>query len=109
VTKCELCGVTKNLIGHHTNYEKNETVWLCKGCHRKVHGDPFHSLYPSDEPPVHTASTRITDRILEMIQHPEIAKWYVSTSDFLRDAVKFYIKEHWPDIYAKYSGETLEE
>lgn len=35
---CRDCGMTENVIAHHTDYSKPlKVVWLCKACHKKVH------------------------------------------------------------------------
>jgi len=36
--KCNLCGSTKNLEFHHTNYKKKEGNTLCRECHNKCKG-----------------------------------------------------------------------
>jgi hypothetical protein len=41
-TRCEDCGQEKPLQGHHESYEKEhwlEVRWVCRKCHRKIHGD----------------------------------------------------------------------
>ena len=35
--KCLNCETIENLHFHHTNYEKNEGITLCKDCHNKIH------------------------------------------------------------------------
>jgi len=40
--KCEVCGSIKDLVGHHTDYNKNNNdpnnhQILCRSCHAKVH------------------------------------------------------------------------
>ena len=40
-TRCEVCGETKPLHGHHESYELSMrlvVVWCCRECHRKIHG-----------------------------------------------------------------------
>ena len=37
-SKCSECGITENLHFHHTNYERNEGITLCRKCHKKQHG-----------------------------------------------------------------------
>jgi len=41
--KCELCGKEgiekKDIIGHHLNYYKEKTIWVCRSCHSKWHRD----------------------------------------------------------------------
>lgn len=48
--KCEMCGATGKLQIHHPDYIKgrkaweyncNEVIVLCEGCHRKAHGLPY--------------------------------------------------------------------
>ena len=47
--ECLECGSTENIDQHHTSYEPEETVMLCRSCHQSVHGDESHELHPSDE------------------------------------------------------------
>lgn len=56
--KCVLCGSDYNLQVHHTVYKEGKMAWeysnlslvtLCDDCHKKVHGDPTHKLYPKYE------------------------------------------------------------
>jgi len=36
--RCEACGSREYLIGHHPDYDKPlEVLWVCSGCHRKLH------------------------------------------------------------------------
>jgi len=57
---------------------------------------------------IHAVSTRISDAVYQMMEEVITRDLHVSNSDFLRDAIKFYIRQRWPDIYAKYSGEKIE-
>lgn len=51
MSKCIECGVKpERVIQHHTNYSKDETVPVCQACHRRIHGDENHELYPIGEP-----------------------------------------------------------
>jgi len=34
---CSICGSVRNIVRHHVSYEPEKTVFLCSGCHRKVH------------------------------------------------------------------------
>lgn len=52
---CTLCGSKENLCVHHLKYIKGNKAWqypnkclitLCKDCHKKVHHDKTHKLYP---------------------------------------------------------------
>lgn len=43
---CQLCEKIKPLQGHHPDYAKPlEVLWLCSGCHKKVHR---HLLTPTN-------------------------------------------------------------
>ncbi len=45
-TKCEMCGLMKNLQGHHEDYSKPlEVRWLCAKHHAELHR-PKHLLTP---------------------------------------------------------------
>lgn len=55
---CVLCGSNFNLQVHHTVYREGKKAWeypnhtlvtLCDNCHKKVHQDPEHKLYPQYE------------------------------------------------------------
>ncbi len=35
--ECNLCGSPKNLIFHHTNYEKDLGFTVCPRCHSQIH------------------------------------------------------------------------
>jgi hypothetical protein len=35
--KCSNCGTTENLVNHHVKYFPEETVVLCRKCHKKEH------------------------------------------------------------------------
>lgn len=42
-TRCEECGDTELVEGHHTDYAKPLYVtWLCPACHRAAHGLVSH-------------------------------------------------------------------
>lgn len=46
---CIECGSTEQLVEHHVSYDPEDTVWMCRSCHIKLHGrkkvrpDGFHS------------------------------------------------------------------
>lgn len=48
MTKCAECGSEKTIHMHHISYEPEETVPLCASCHKLVHENPDHELYPDD-------------------------------------------------------------
>ncbi len=51
MNKCILCPNTKNLVKHHTNYEKDKTVVVCRNCHSKIHRtNLYQELKPIDRP-----------------------------------------------------------
>ena len=38
-SKCQVCGAKAKLHGHHEDYSKPlEVTWVCRPCHRKIHG-----------------------------------------------------------------------
>ena len=39
---CERCSSTDRLHFHHTNYELNKGITLCKKCHITEHGEKNH-------------------------------------------------------------------
>lgn len=49
MTECIECGSVENLDEHHTSYEPEKTVILCRACHQSVHGADSHRLKPSDD------------------------------------------------------------
>ena len=50
MTGCEICGSEKRIDQHHTSYENDETVPLCRSCHQNVHNDPSSEYHPEDAP-----------------------------------------------------------
>ncbi len=35
---CAMCGATKNIHGHHKNYNRPlDVIWLCAKCHNRLH------------------------------------------------------------------------
>lgn len=50
MTECVECGETEGIDRHHTSYDPEETVPLCRSCHQTVHSDESHELYPNDRP-----------------------------------------------------------
>ena len=41
---CSMCGAGGRIHGHHPNYSETlEVVWVCHGCHLKIHGGSFNS------------------------------------------------------------------
>jgi len=109
--ECELCGATEELIKHHVSYGSKETLAVCRSCHGEVHSDPDHPFFPKDSKPkgrTEKMATRIPHSLARKVREIIGRGLHVSNSDFLRDAIKFYIRQRWPDIYAKYSGEKIE-
>jgi hypothetical protein len=60
MSECAACGVSedeyrektgRSLDEHHTSYENDMTVPLCRSCHREVHNNEEHELHPVDEDP----------------------------------------------------------
>ncbi|MBW2671952.1 MAG: hypothetical protein JRD89_00885 [Deltaproteobacteria bacterium] len=47
---CENCGLPDAKIKHHTSYFPEKTVIVCDHCHKEIHKDPTHPLYPRDLP-----------------------------------------------------------
>ena len=50
MSDCVECDSGDELIQHHTSYERDETVTVCRACHMVIHATPGHELYPEDEP-----------------------------------------------------------
>lgn len=53
--QCVLCHSKEKLNAHHTQYSKDKKAWnypidtlvtLCEECHKKVHANKNHKLYP---------------------------------------------------------------
>jgi hypothetical protein len=51
MSECYECGSETALEEHHTSYDPERTVMLCRTCHRQVHGNGDHRLEPDDQPP----------------------------------------------------------
>jgi len=49
MSECVECGATEQIHQHHITYEPEKTVPLCASCHRKVHHDESHDLYPEQD------------------------------------------------------------
>lgn len=45
---CEVCDCThENMQAHHTDYGTPlEVIWVCPGCHARIHADKAHALNP---------------------------------------------------------------
>jgi protein-arginine kinase activator protein McsA len=63
--KCVECGSTDNLQQHHTSYEDDETVTVCRRCHQNIHKNRDHRLYPEDESPGKSIFEAFEDDIFE--------------------------------------------
>lgn len=65
MSECELCGVANKLDEHHTSYQPETTVMLCRSCHQKVHGADNHPLQPDDSAGVTTIQipSKIRDKL----------------------------------------------
>lgn len=48
MAECVECGSTENVISHHTSYEEDETVPVCRECHLEIHSNENNRLYPED-------------------------------------------------------------
>ena len=49
MSECLECGETGLLHEHHIRYNPPESVDLCPSCHRQVHSNEHHELYPEDK------------------------------------------------------------
>lgn len=48
--KCKICNKTfQNIISHHTNYEKDETIDVCMSCHGKIHNNKNYKKWLPDD------------------------------------------------------------
>lgn len=61
MSSCVNCGAEGNTDDHHTNYENDETVPVCRGCHIRIHNNPSHELYPEDPLPGRTLNVTFSD------------------------------------------------
>jgi hypothetical protein len=59
---CTLCGDDGDLDEHHTSYEPEETVMLCRSCHQTVHKADSHELQPDD------SSSKTTIEVAERVR-----------------------------------------
>lgn len=66
MTECVECGDTENIDQHHTSYEPEKTVPLCRSCHRQVHEDESHELHPDGSPDKH--SIAVTEEIKDRLE-----------------------------------------
>lgn len=48
MSECVECGSSEKIHQHHVSYQNDETVPLCISCHREVHVNEDHELYPED-------------------------------------------------------------
>jgi len=53
--------------------------------------------------------TRISPTTYRMMQDAIARDLHVTEAEFTRDAIIEYVKNNWPDIYAKHSGRKIEE
>lgn len=68
MSDCTLCDSTSNIDNHHTSYEPEETVMLCRSCHQEVHKADSHELKPEDDSgtttiEINTGQRRLLDEI----------------------------------------------
>lgn len=45
---CQLCNQDKKLDKHHTSYEHNITIQVCRSCHKKIHCNKIKKYFPQD-------------------------------------------------------------
>jgi len=57
---CSLCSKQKKTYIHHISYLDKKGIELCWSCHKKIHNNIHHPLYPHDKP--------------KLIQHKKILK-----------------------------------
>lgn len=60
MSECVECGSDEDLVVHHTQYDPEHTVEVCRKCHAKIHNNESHPLYPVDESP-YGATLRVDD------------------------------------------------
>jgi hypothetical protein len=48
---CAECGAVENVVEHHIQYEPEETVDLCRSCHRVAHENEDHEYHPVEDMP----------------------------------------------------------
>jgi len=49
-------------------------------------------------------AARLSDVVYKMMQEAITVDLHVTNSEFVRDALKEYIKNNWPEIFEKYRG-----
>ena len=91
--KCTICGAAKGIINHHTCYENDNTVPLCRSCHKKVHSKLDHTLHPIDEKEFKHLGIRIPTGLMEELDGHIERETHVSKSDLVRDALGRYFDE----------------
>lgn len=96
--KCIICGSSENVIDHHTNYEKNIVVKVCRKCHVKIHSrwtrdERFRKFSPVDRPVSYLDGKRkqfnvlISEEAVKKIQKISIDRGTTSSElveDFIR-------------------------
>jgi len=87
MTDCAECGSSDYVEQHHTSYDPENTVPLCRSCHQQVHADESHRLHPDD-------SGRTTTIQITMRQKEKLDNIKISGSLSYADVISNLISEH---------------
>lgn len=88
---CVECGQEVATVNHHVDYKKNETVKLCNSCHRKIHWNKNHKLYPRDPEDRYYANLNIKPKTHErFLQFCYKEGGYGDTADSMLNKLMIY-------------------
>jgi len=93
MSKCVECGATEQIHQHHTNYNTDKTVPLCASCHRVVHADEDHELYPIGERDTEKAMVSIDDKTRD-----ELRKYKAEYGDTYTEAIQRLLESEGWDV-----------
>jgi len=99
---CALCGSGRSLVPHHTSYDPEEIVILCRSCHRKLHLGSIDSNIPAPRRPPSWTGNRIAIHLYEEYVdiYEKLAEMCgrrgVGLSLLLWEAAEEYVERHYP-------------
>ena len=91
--KCAICGTEESIINHHTSYDPEETVPLCRSCHMKLHNGSIKSDIPAPTLPYPIHPTvqisKVDDKKIKFLVEQG---HFLNRTDFTRIAVRTHLK-----------------